>query len=127
MGMAHDLIYMKSNLTFLLLAAAVQAGCVGLSEPTYSRTKAESLRVNPFPRYPAESARAGEEGTVVLRVLVDESGNPAKVELKQSSGSTRLDEQTVDAIRRWQFVSARLDDKPIADWVEIPIRFRLAH
>ena len=69
---------------------------------------------NPPPAYPAVARRAGEQGKVVLRVLVNASGSPDKVEIRSSSGFSRLDDAALDAVRRWRFVPARQGDKPVA-------------
>lgn len=80
---------------------------------------------NPAPAYPALSRRSGEQGRVVLRVLVNPSGTADEVEVRASSGYTRLDDAARDTVRRWRFVPAKRGDQAIAAWVLIPISFRL--
>jgi protein TonB len=80
---------------------------------------------NPPPAYPSLARRMGEQGKVVLRVLVDTAGNPQNVELRASSGFDRLDAAALDAVRRWRFVPARQGEKPVAAWVLVPIIFTL--
>jgi len=57
----------------------------------------------PSPHYPPESRRAREEGLVVLRVLIDESGHASTINVYRSSGHPRLDEAARDAVRRAVF------------------------
>jgi protein TonB len=57
----------------------------------------------PQPRYPVESRRSGEEGLVVLRVLINELGRAARVEIERSSGHSRLDEAARLAVQRALF------------------------
>jgi periplasmic protein TonB len=57
----------------------------------------------PQPRYPPESRRSGEEGLVVLRVLINEMGRAARVEIERSSGHSRLDEAARVAVQRALF------------------------
>jgi len=57
----------------------------------------------PAPKYPPESRRRGEEGMVVLRVLIDEAGRADRVEIEQSSGHYRLDEAARVAVERALF------------------------
>lgn len=57
----------------------------------------------PQPRYPPESKRSGEEGLVVLRVLINELGRAARVEIERSSGHVRLDEAARVAVQRALF------------------------
>lgn len=80
---------------------------------------------NPAPYYPALSRRAGEQGRVVLRVLVNVRGSADEVEVRTSSGHTRLDESARDTVRRWRFVPAKRGDEPVPAWVLIPVSFRL--
>ena len=81
---------------------------------------------NPAPRYPASAKRAGEEGRVMLRVLVSADGGAQSVEIAQTSGFDRLDAAAVDAVRRWRFVPARRGDAAVAAHVNVPVAFSLA-
>lgn len=80
---------------------------------------------NPAPRYPVAARRAGEQGTVTLRVLVTRDGRPARVDLEKTSGSAHLDAAALEAVRGWRFVPARLGTDVIESWVLVPIVFRL--
>ena len=102
-------------------AAAVPAGGGALVE---ARFDADYLQ-NPAPVYPSLSRRMGEEGRVLLRAYVLPSGHPESVELRQSSGSARLDEAALAAVRKWRFVPARRGGEAVAAWVLVPITFRL--
>lgn len=93
---------------------------------TQARFDADYLR-NPAPPYPPLSKRMGEEGKVVLRVLVSPTGSAETVEIKSSSGSTRLDEAALNTVRQWRFVAARRGDTPVQSWVLVPIIFKLEH
>ena len=79
----------------------------------------------PKPKYPDAARRDGKEGRVLLRVLVNEEGRIASVEVNRSSGAEALDHAAVEAIKRWRFSPARLADRPVESWVRIPIDFRL--
>ncbi|MDR0441557.1 MAG: energy transducer TonB, partial [Candidatus Accumulibacter sp.] len=68
-----------------------------------ARFDADYLR-NPKPPYPPLSRRMREEGRVVLRVLVTIDGGAGDVEVRNSSGSARLDESALRTIRRWKFI-----------------------
>jgi len=80
---------------------------------------------SPVPPYPAASRRAGEQGTVLLRVLVKRDGLPGRVELEQSSGSAHLDAAARDAVRGWRFRPAQRGTDAIESWVVVPVVFRL--
>ena len=80
---------------------------------------------NPKPSYPNLSRRLSEQGTVLLRVFVTLAGDAAKVELKESSGFSRLDHAALDAVQNWKFVPAKRGEQPVAAWVVVPIKFSL--
>ena len=80
---------------------------------------------NPKPGYPAISKRMGEQGKVVLRVLIGTDGLPQKVEINQSSGYDRLDRQAQEAVMRWRFVPGKRNGVPEAMWSLVPINFVL--
>lgn len=79
-----------------------------------SSTRIEQIGVTgiggsrPAPPYPRESLLNKEQGTVVLLLEVDESGKIASVTVKESSGHARLDQATVDYMKRhWFFPPAK--------------------
>jgi len=80
---------------------------------------------NPAPPYPALARRMREQGRVLVRVLVSTDGLAERIELKTSSGSTRLDQSALDTIKSWKFVPARQGDQKVAAWVIVPINFTL--
>jgi protein TonB len=80
---------------------------------------------NPAPAYPLESRQMGEEGRVVLRVLVNEHGLPQEIQVRTSSGFVRLDTTAQDTVRRWKFVPARRGDTAVGAWVLVPMTFNL--
>lgn len=80
---------------------------------------------NPAPSYPALSRRMGEEGKVVLRVFVNQQGLPTQVELRTSSGFSRLDSVALETVSQWKFMPARRGEQSISAWVLVPISFSL--
>ena len=80
---------------------------------------------NPPPRYPLAARRAGEQGTVTLRVLITRDGLPARIELEKTSGSSHLDTAAQEAVRTWRFEPARRGAEPVESWHLVPIVFRL--
>jgi protein TonB len=67
----------------------------------------------------------GEQGKVLVRVLVSVEGLVERIELKNSSGSRRLDQAALDAVKQWKFVPARQGDLKVSAWVLVPIVFTL--
>lgn len=80
---------------------------------------------NPLPVYPTLSRRLGEQGTVSLRVLINAQGQATEIRIETSSGSARLDQAAVAAIRTWRFVPALRAGKPVSEWYEWKWQFRL--
>ena len=78
------------------------------------------------PRYPPASAHAREEGTVTLRVLVDASGVPQRVEIARSSGHARLDAAAKESVQRARFRPVMQNGVAVPAWGIVPIAFRLA-
>lgn len=82
---------------------------------------------NPRPEYPERARREGWEGTVILRVLVDQEGRFKWIEVSRSSGFVILDGAAVETVKRWRFHPARYGDRRVESWVKVPIIFRLAN
>lgn len=89
-----------------------------------ARFDADYLK-NPTPPYPPLSRRMGEEGKVILRVTVNAQGTADNVEIKTSSGSSRLDETAQKTVRSWKFIPAKRGDIAIPSAVLVPIIFKL--
>lgn len=77
------------------------------------------------PRYPRESRRKKEEGTVILAVTVGLEGRVADIAVSQSSGFRRLDEAALDAVRRWRWEPMLRDGRPVMVRGIVPIPFVL--
>ncbi|WP_228520029.1 energy transducer TonB [Methylophilus sp. QUAN] len=80
---------------------------------------------NPAPEYPRLSKRAGEEGKVLMKVLVSPDGRPESVDVVSSSGFERLDKAAVNAVTQWRFVPGRKGDKTVSAYVNVPLSFSL--
>ena len=76
--------------------------------------------------YPKESLHLREQGTVLLRVLVDVDGKVIAVEIERSSGSSRLDRAARDAVKAWSFNPARHAGVAQQAWARVPISFTLS-
>lgn len=77
------------------------------------------------PRYPSISRRLGEEGTVVLRVELDEHGNVVLARISTSSGLARLDEAALAAVKTWRCTPALRDGRPVRATALQPFKFVL--
>lgn len=78
------------------------------------------------PPYPRDALRDGIEGTVQLRVLVDETGHVLDVQIERSSGERQLDNAAREhVLHHWLFQPAQRNGMPMRAWGIVPIAFRL--
>jgi protein TonB len=92
-----------------------------VTEPVFS---ADYLN-NPPPAYPRAAKRDNVEGKVLLEALVAVTGEPKKVEVVESSGSSLLDKAALKAVQEWRFVPARKGTQLVEAGVLVPIEFAL--
>lgn len=81
----------------------------------------EIKRVNP--KYPELAKKAGIEGTVVVKVLVNTKGDVEQVEVLKSH--PLLDESAIEAAKQFKFKPGKQRDKFVKVWVSIPFNFKL--
>ncbi len=80
----------------------------------------------PAPSYPVAALRAGLQGTVVLRVLVDIDGRPSEVSIQTSSGHRALDlAARSQVLRSWRFQPALQNGQPVQAYGLVPVSFSL--
>lgn len=94
--------------------------------PPQVNINAVQYRVLPPVELPRASRRAGESGTVWLRVRVDVTGAPAVVSLHRSSGYARLDEQALWAMRQARFKPYAEDGRVLEVEVIAPVEYPAA-
>ncbi len=80
---------------------------------------------NPKPSYPALSRRLGEQGKVVVRVLIGVDGMAQQAEIRSSSGYDRLDQAALATVRSWRYVPGKRNGLAEAMWFNVPINFVL--
>uniref|UniRef100_A0A7V1EHL8 Energy transducer TonB n=1 Tax=candidate division WOR-3 bacterium TaxID=2052148 RepID=A0A7V1EHL8_UNCW3 len=80
----------------------------------------------PSPVYPPLAAKAGIEGKVVVKMLVDIDGGVIAVEVIKSSGNPMLDDSAIAAAKQSKFTPAKQRDKLVRVWVVRQIEFKLA-
>ena len=87
--------------------------------------RAESDTGNRLPSYPAEAARRGEHGLVVVAITIGVDGSVTKVEIAESSGSPSLDQAALDRLATWHFKPAMRDGLPQVDVLNMGVDFKL--
>jgi len=78
------------------------------------------------PRYPSVARQLGKEGTVVLRVTIDEKGRAIHVEVLTRAGSG-FEEEAILAVKESTFIPARLNGHAVKSRAVLPIRFTLTN
>jgi protein TonB len=78
------------------------------------------------PEYPPQSRRLGEQGSVVLQVMVDANGRVTDSKLVQSSGSPRLDQAALDGVKTsYRFFPGTVDGKKQPMWFTFKFTWKL--
>ena len=77
-----------------------------------------------LPVYPLIARRLGKEGTVLLRLTIDEKGNLLNVEVLDGAGYG-FTEAAVEAVKKSTFTPAIVDGKAVPSKAILPIRFSL--
>ena len=77
------------------------------------------------PEYPPASKRLEEEGTSVLRFLIDVDGRVIESRVETKSGYDRLDQAALSALSRCKFKPGTVDGKPEQAWASIKYVWRL--
>jgi len=74
-------------------------------------------------KYPELARKAGIEGIVVVKVLVDTNGNVEDVVFLKSH--PMLDEAVLEAARQFKFKPGKQRDRFVKVWVSVPFNFKL--
>lgn len=105
-----------------------------IEPPPPAAPAAEPVRVLPRidarhsqePEYPPTSRRLGEQGSLVLQVLVDVDGKVIDQKLLQSSGYDRLDQAALQGIKsNYRFLPGTVDGKPQQMWYTFKFTWKL--
>lgn len=76
------------------------------------------------PDYPIRAKRNKWEGTVLLAVSINASGQVIKVAVVQSSGYDLLDRSACVAAQGWKFKPARSNGIAVTETIHLPVIFR---
>lgn len=91
---------------------------VGIDEIECSRPQAV---------YPRQSQRMGESGTTIVNLTIDDKGKVVKAVVKKSSGSSRLDDAAVEAVKGMRCKPFMQNGRAIAVTPDQPIVWQLAN
>ena len=107
-------------------SVAINTASAGSPAPYTPQRSQPAFLAGRRPDYPQQARRAGQEGTVVIRVLVSTDGSAAETAVLVSSGYSLLDEAAVRGVKKWRFSPARYGSVPVESYHDIRVRFRLA-
>jgi len=79
------------------------------------------------PLYPLGMRVFHETGIVILRCVIDESGNVRDVELKKGLPGATLSYAAMEALRQWKFEPATVDGKPVPVVFNLTINFKMRY
>ncbi len=77
-----------------------------------------------MPVYPMIARRLGKEGTVLLRLTIDEKGNLLNIEVVEKAGYG-FTEAAIEAVKKSTFLPAIVDGKPVMSKALLRIKFSL--
>jgi periplasmic protein TonB len=75
------------------------------------------------PQYPDIAREASVDGTVMIQALVGRDGRVKDTRIVKSI--PMLDAAAIAAVRQWVFKPALSNNKPVAVWVAVPLKFTL--
>ncbi len=78
----------------------------------------------PEPQYSEEARKAKWGGTVLLSLVVDETGHTREIKVLKPLG-LGLDEKAIEAVSKWTFIPGKKGGKPVAVAAQIEVTFRL--
>ncbi len=77
-------------------------------------------------QYPIQALRQRMHGTVLLRVLVDETGKPLEVSVTRGSGHAVLDRSAREQVlATWRFKPAMMNGRAVRAWATVPVTFAM--
>ncbi len=89
-------------------------------KPTSFNPHGSSEGVFPDPSYPSLAQRNGYQGTVIIEIMVDETGAITSAKVYKSSGFSMLDEAALQVVqKRWRFTPGP------KRWLHWPCSFKL--
>jgi protein TonB len=94
------------------------------AEASFGSSEGPHFLKRELPKYPVLAREREKEGTVILRLSIDELGRLVDVSILRRAGSG-FDEEAVRAVRNSSFSPARKNGKPVSCWARLPIRFVL--
>lgn len=77
------------------------------------------------PEYPTFARNAGIEGTIVLKITVDEKGRVVRAVVLKSAAQGIFDQAAIKAAEQWIFDPAEQSGNPVKATITVPLEFVL--
>ena len=87
--------------------------------------RAPQEKSTPMPAYPQSARRAGIEGWVETKLLLDEKGEVEEVQIVKWEGHTAFVEAVRTSLARWRFTPAVREGRAVRIWKPYVVRFKL--
>jgi len=100
-------------------------GNAGTAQPGTLQVAYPRYQLNAPPAYPGLARKRGQEGTVILQVLVSKDGRVDDLKIETSSGFRLLDRAAAITVEKWLFEPGQRDGKKVEMWVKVPVTFKL--
>jgi len=92
--------------------------------PQQKLTRTPQVIYQEEPQYSEPARRAHAQGAVRLRIEVGLDGRPFNIRVVQSLGMG-LDENAIEAVKRWRFRPALIGDRPVVAPALVEVGFHL--
>ncbi len=115
---AGESLHLRARLTAGALRSVSTTRKGDLVELGLDMTPPQRIR-GEFASYPEDAIEQGEEGTVIVEMIITEGGHPVDLQVIESAGSI-LDRAVLDALWAWRFQPAEKDG------VRVRVRWRVS-
>lgn len=78
----------------------------------------------PDPKYPSEARKKHIEGKVLMEATIGTDGAAHDVQIVKSLGHG-LDEESINALKKWKFRPAMREGKPVAVKIKVEMAFKM--
>jgi TonB family protein len=105
--------------------AAAPAPVAAANEPGKRRDRYREVKIRTAvqPTYPKSLRKTGQEGSVVVRVVVGLDGRPHRPLVKDAGIVPTMAFPALEALQAWRFAPAERDGQPIEVYYELRIRY----
>lgn len=83
-----------------------------------------SINEHSFPLYPSEAKNKGIEGTVILILTIDKTGEVVRAEIEEEVHPL-LDNAALESAYQLKFSPARMSGEPVKSYIQYPVTFLL--